>query len=162
VSEGRLQKAREVLEFDGRPLVFFQISGPDATKQRFIDTVLRSTGALSKRYKVVVSMGYLGGSGEPKRLADGTLLYDWCPIKDELFALSHVLVARAGHRTIGQCIDAGKPAVLVSGGDSLDCVRPLFRKPGRRTARTRRGEPNVGHGLEPPRKVALDGRVPAR
>jgi len=113
VSEDRLQKAREVLGFDARPLVFFQISGPDATKKRFIDIVLRSAGELSSRYKIVVSMGYLGGSGEPRRLTDGTLLYDWCPIKDELFMLSDVLVARAGHRTIGQCIDAGKPAVLV-------------------------------------------------
>ena len=113
VSEERLQKARDVLGFDKRPLVFFQISGPDATKKRFYDIALKSASALSARYKVVVSMGLLGGSGEPRGLADGTLLYDWCPIKDELFLLSEVLVARAGHRTIGQCIDAGKPAVLV-------------------------------------------------
>jgi UDP-N-acetylglucosamine--N-acetylmuramyl-(pentapeptide) pyrophosphoryl-undecaprenol N-acetylglucosamine transferase len=113
ISEERLRKAREVLEFDPRPLVFFQISGPDATKKRFIDIVLQSAAALSGRYKVVVSMGYLGGSGVPNRLADGTLVYDWCPIKDELFELSDVMVARSGHRTIGQCIDAGKPAVLV-------------------------------------------------
>jgi UDP-N-acetylglucosamine--N-acetylmuramyl-(pentapeptide) pyrophosphoryl-undecaprenol N-acetylglucosamine transferase len=113
VSEDRLQKAREVLGFDRRPLVFFQISGPDATKQRFIDIVLRSVGELSSRYKVVVSMGYLGGSGEPRMLAGGALLYDWCPIKDELFALSDVMVGRSGHRTIGQCIDSGKPAVLI-------------------------------------------------
>ncbi|MGD0476690.1 MAG: glycosyltransferase [Nitrososphaerales archaeon] len=113
VSEDRLQKAREALEFDGRSLVFFQVSGPEATKKMFIDTILKSAGALSSRYKVVVSMGYLGGSGKPRRLADGTLLYDWCPIKDELFMLSDVLVSRSGHRTIGQCIDAGKPAVLV-------------------------------------------------
>jgi UDP-N-acetylglucosamine--N-acetylmuramyl-(pentapeptide) pyrophosphoryl-undecaprenol N-acetylglucosamine transferase len=113
VSEDRLRKAREVLGFDRRPLVFFQISGPDATKKRFIELVLRSVEELSGRYKVVVSMGYLGGSGEPTRVSDGALLYDWCPIKDELFSLSAVLVGRSGHRTIGQCIDAGKPAVLV-------------------------------------------------
>lgn len=113
ISEERLQKAREVLEFDRRPLVFFQISGPDATKKKFVDVVLQSAGALSSRYKVVVSMGYLGGSSEPRRLTSGTLFYDWCPIKDELFELSDVMVARSGHRTIGQCIDAGKPAVLV-------------------------------------------------
>ena len=113
VSEDRVQRAREVLGSDGRPLVFFQISGPDATKKRFIETVLQSAATLSGRYKVVISMGYLGGSGEPRRLADGTMLYDWCPIKDELFMLSDVLVSRSGHRTIGQCIDAGKPAVLV-------------------------------------------------
>ena len=113
VSEDRLQKARQVLGFDRRPLVFFQVSGPDATKKRFIDIVLGSVGALSSRYKVVVSMGYLGGSGEPRIISDGALVYDWCPIKDELFALSAVMVGRSGHRTIGQCIDAGKPAVLV-------------------------------------------------
>lgn len=113
VSADRLQRVREVLGFDGRPLVFFQISGPDATKRRFIDAVLQSANALSSRYKVVVSMGYLGGSRDPRRLADGTLLYDWCPVKDELFMLSDVIVSRSGHRTIGQCIDAGKPAVLV-------------------------------------------------
>lgn len=113
VSEDRLQKARDVLEFDRRSLVFFQISGPDATKKGFINTVIQSTSALSSRYNVVVSLGYLGGSREPRRLANGTLLYDWCPIKDELFMLSDVLVSRSGHRTIGQCIDLGKPAVLI-------------------------------------------------
>lgn len=113
VSDERLQKAREVLEFDRRPLVFFQISGPDATKRKFINIVLRSAAELSSRYKVVVSMGYLGGSSEPRRLSGGALFYDWCPIKDELFHLSDVLVGRSGHRTIGQCIDAGKPAVLI-------------------------------------------------
>jgi len=113
VSEERLRKAREVLEFDKRPLVFFQISGPDATKKNFAEVALKSAAALSSRYKVVVSMGYLGGTSEPRRLTNGTLFYDWCPIKDELFELSNVMVARSGHRTIGQCIDAGKPAVLV-------------------------------------------------
>jgi len=113
ISEERLRKAREVLEFDRRPLVFFQISGPDATKKKFVDVALRSASALSSRYKVVVSMGYLGGSSEPRRLANGTLFYDWCPIKDEIFMLADMLVARSGHRTIGQCIDARKPAVLV-------------------------------------------------
>jgi UDP:flavonoid glycosyltransferase YjiC (YdhE family) len=58
-------------------------------------------------------MGRPSGSGEPRRLASGAWIYDWCPVKDELFSLSSVVVARAGHRTIGQCIDAGKPAVLV-------------------------------------------------
>jgi len=114
VSPERLQKAREVIGGPGgRPLIFFQISGPDATKERFISTVLKSVSVLSHRYKVIVSMGYLGGSWEPKRLSGGALLYDWCPIRDELFMLSDVIVSRSGHRTIGQCIDAAKPAVLV-------------------------------------------------
>jgi len=78
-----------------------------------VDTALRSTDALSKRYNIVVSLGHLNGSGEPTRLANGTWVYEWCPIKDELFELSSLVVSRSGHRTIGQCIDAGKPAVLI-------------------------------------------------
>jgi len=113
ISEDRLEKAKETIGFDGRPLLFFQISGPDATKKLFVDTAIKAAVSLSGEYKVVVSFGYLGGSREPSRLARGVLLYDWCPIKDELFMISSVVVSRSGHRTIGQCIDAGVPAVLV-------------------------------------------------
>jgi UDP:flavonoid glycosyltransferase YjiC (YdhE family) len=113
LSEERLLKAKRSLDIDDRPIVFCQISGPDATKERFKDIVLQAAQQISQKYNFVISMGYTGGSTEPKRLADGTWLYDWCPIRDELFILSEVLVSRAGHRTIGQCIDAGKPAVLI-------------------------------------------------
>jgi len=113
IDEDRLRKAKEAIGFDGRPLVFFQISGPDATKKVFIDTAIKTAINLSDKYKVVVSFGYLGGSWNPTKLTGGGLLYEWCPIKDELFLISNVVVSRSGHRTIGQCIDAGKPAVLV-------------------------------------------------
>ena len=113
IGEERLQRAKRTLNLDARPLVFIQISGPDATKKRFSETALRAAQTLSKRYNIVISLGYLHGTGEATRLADGTVLYEWCPVKDELFALSSVVVARSGHRTIGQCIDTGKPAVLI-------------------------------------------------
>ena len=113
LSNERLETAKRALAIDGRPLAFFQISGPDVTKRTFRDTVIQSTAALANRYNIIISMGYPSGSGEPKRLANGAWIYDWCPIKDELFMLSSLVVARAGHRTIGQCIDSGKPAVLI-------------------------------------------------
>ena len=46
-------------------------------------------------------------------LQTNSWLYEWCPIKDELFALSDVIVARAGHTTISQCVDLGKPAIYI-------------------------------------------------
>jgi UDP-N-acetylglucosamine--N-acetylmuramyl-(pentapeptide) pyrophosphoryl-undecaprenol N-acetylglucosamine transferase len=113
LSEESVRRAKEALDIDGRPLAFFQISGPDVTKRAFFDTVINASGALAEKYNIVISMGHPSGSGEPRRLASGAWIYDWCPVKDELFSLSSLVVARAGHRTIGQCIDAGKPAVLV-------------------------------------------------
>ncbi|MGA2664226.1 MAG: glycosyltransferase [Nitrososphaerales archaeon] len=112
-TEESVRRVKAALGLDGRPLVFFQISGPDVTKRAFVETVLRTTGDLSRSCNVVISMGYPNASDEPRRLAGGAWIYDWCPVKDELFSLSSLVVARAGHGTIGQCIDAGKPAVLV-------------------------------------------------
>jgi UDP-N-acetylglucosamine--N-acetylmuramyl-(pentapeptide) pyrophosphoryl-undecaprenol N-acetylglucosamine transferase len=111
-SEEKLQKIRETLGLNKR-VVFIQISGPNASKKYFIKTALNAAGPLSKEFNIIVSLGYPGGSPEPKPLANGGWVYEWCPVKDELFILSSVLVARSGHGTIGQCVNAGKPAVLV-------------------------------------------------
>jgi len=109
----RVGRAKENLGLDDRPLVFCQISGPDATKGRLADTLLESADLVTQKYNLVISMGYAGGSPEPRKLPGGGWLFEWCPVKDELFELSAVIVARAGHSTIGQCIDHLKPAVLI-------------------------------------------------
>lgn len=108
-----LQRAKASLGLGRRPLVFCQISGPDETKKGFADTILRSADRLTRDYDLVVSMGLSAGSSAPRRLASGAWVYEWCPVKDELFELAGLVVARAGHSTIGQCIDRGKPALLV-------------------------------------------------
>jgi UDP:flavonoid glycosyltransferase YjiC (YdhE family) len=112
-SKGSVEKARRSLGFDSRPVVFCQVSGPDATKARFVQTLREAAGALSEEFNLVISLGFAGGSTEPKKLSGGGWLFEWCPIKGELFAASDLIVARAGHSTIGQCINAGKTAVLV-------------------------------------------------
>ncbi len=113
VTEEAARKTKSALGIDGRPLVFCQVSGPDATKGRFAQTIIEATASLAREHNVVISLGYPEGSREPRKLATGAWIYEWCPVKDELFSLSRVLVARAGHSTIGQCIEKGKPAVLV-------------------------------------------------
>jgi len=113
VTEESIQKVRRALCFDSRDAVFIQISGPNATKKRFVDCAVEATQQLSKRFNVVLSLGYPKGSKDPKKLANGSWLFEWCPVKDELFTLSRALVGRSGHGTIGQCINLGKPAVLV-------------------------------------------------
>jgi UDP-N-acetylglucosamine--N-acetylmuramyl-(pentapeptide) pyrophosphoryl-undecaprenol N-acetylglucosamine transferase len=113
ISEDRLSKVRSALELDSRPIVFMQISGPNATKNAFIQPALESAEFLSRRYNVIISKGVPSQSQIPYKLANGAWVYDWCPIKDELFVLGDVLVTRAGHTTISQCISTGKPSVLV-------------------------------------------------
>ncbi len=108
-----VERVRRTLGFDRRPVVFCQVSGPDPTKRGFRDTLLAAAERISKSHNLVISLGYPGGSPEPKKLAGGGWLFEWCPVKDELFASADLIVGRAGHSTIGQCINAGKPAVLI-------------------------------------------------
>ncbi len=113
VPKEKILKVRSLLQLDSRPVVFMQISGPNATKEAFFRPALESTSVLSEKFNVIISKGLPSKSVLPTRLANGAWVYDWCPIKDELFELSDVLVARAGHTTISQCINAGKPSILV-------------------------------------------------
>ncbi len=113
VTEQSTQKVKRLLGLESRKLVFIHISGPNATKKRFAECALIVAEKLSKQFDVVVSLGYPNGSSEPKKIAGGSWLYEWCPVKDELFVLSDAIVGRAGHGTIGQCINLGTPAVLV-------------------------------------------------
>ncbi|HXY56498.1 MAG TPA: glycosyltransferase family protein [Nitrososphaerales archaeon] len=106
-------RVRASLGLGKRPLVFCPVSGPEPTKDRFVRTLIAAAREMSKSYDIVISMGYSKGTTEPKRFCDGGWLFEWCPVKDELLELSTLLVARAGHSTIGQCIDRSKPAVLV-------------------------------------------------
>ncbi len=113
IAESRLAQVHHSLQMDSRPIVFMQISGPNATKKAFIDPVIESASTLARRYNVVISKGFPSGTSVPSKLASGAWVYEWCPIKDELFALSDVLVARSGHTTIAQCINDAKPSVVI-------------------------------------------------
>jgi|SRR5579875_1728597 len=109
----RLEYVRRLLSLDKRPIVFIQISGPEPTKPGFINAAMSSAKLLCEEYNVVVSKGHPRGSEIPFRLSNGCWVYEWCPVKDELFQLSDIVVARAGHTTLSQCIESGKPAVTV-------------------------------------------------
>jgi UDP-N-acetylglucosamine--N-acetylmuramyl-(pentapeptide) pyrophosphoryl-undecaprenol N-acetylglucosamine transferase len=113
VSEEDTRRAANLLGLDRKPLVFCQVSGPDATKGWFVEALATAAKDICREHNLVISAGYPGASSEPRRLASGAWLFDWCPVKDEMFRLADLVVARAGHSTIGQCIEQGKPAVLV-------------------------------------------------
>jgi len=113
ISEKQIESVRNQLGIDSRPLVFIQISGPERTKTHFIEIALNVAKYISKEYNVVISKGVASGATLPSKLNSGVLVYEWCPVKDELFLMSDLVVARAGHTTISQCIENGKQAVLV-------------------------------------------------
>lgn len=102
------------LGFDGsKPVVFVHISGPMETRMPMIRLALEAAKPLDGRVQFVFSEGRPNGSPEPKKVGQSTWYYEWCPVRDEVFALSDLVVLRGGHVALSQAIQFGKPVVTI-------------------------------------------------
>jgi UDP:flavonoid glycosyltransferase YjiC (YdhE family) len=114
VSEGRVDKIASQLGFDrSRPIVFIHISGPAQTRPALIRVTLETIKKLDSRIQFAISEGNPKGESEPRRVGESGWYYGWCPVRDEIFAMSDLLVLRGGHVALSQAIQFGKPVVTI-------------------------------------------------
>jgi UDP:flavonoid glycosyltransferase YjiC (YdhE family) len=69
--------------------------------------------ALRPDIQYVISEGNPNGSTIPSKLQARGWYYEWCPVRDEIFALSNALVLRGGHAALSQAIQFGKPVLTI-------------------------------------------------
>lgn len=96
-----------------KPLVFVHISGPSSTRPSLISKVLQAIRDSQADIQYVISEGRPNGKIQPAKLSNSVWYYEWCPIKDELFKISDIIVLRGGHTAISQAIQYGKPIVTI-------------------------------------------------
>jgi UDP-N-acetylglucosamine--N-acetylmuramyl-(pentapeptide) pyrophosphoryl-undecaprenol N-acetylglucosamine transferase len=114
ISEEQVSKVALRLGLDRiRPLVFIHISGPFQTRPALIKVALETAKRLDPKIQFVISEGNPKGNIEPKRMGKLSWFYEWCPVRDEIFAASDLLVLRGGHVALSQAIQFGKPVVTV-------------------------------------------------
>jgi UDP:flavonoid glycosyltransferase YjiC (YdhE family) len=114
ISEQQIIKVTNSLNFSNdKPIVFFHISGPAKTRLPFVRKVLEAQKYFKNNIQYVISEGKPNGKIEPFKISDNGWYYEWCPIRDELFILSNILVLRGGHTTISQAIQFGKPIISI-------------------------------------------------
>jgi UDP-N-acetylglucosamine--N-acetylmuramyl-(pentapeptide) pyrophosphoryl-undecaprenol N-acetylglucosamine transferase len=94
------------------PRVFWQVSGPPATRPAYLRWAFEAARALKDEYSFVISGGDPSASAEPVEVPGG-YYYGWCEIAGQYFGSCDVVVARAGHGTIGQALLSSKPSLLV-------------------------------------------------
>ncbi len=110
----RLEEASQMLNISSeKPFIFLHISGPEPTRRPLTNLVLRAFKELEPAIQYVVSEGRPGGNASPQRISDSGWYFEWCPIRDELFSLCDALVIRAGHASISQSIQFGKPFLCI-------------------------------------------------
>jgi UDP-N-acetylglucosamine--N-acetylmuramyl-(pentapeptide) pyrophosphoryl-undecaprenol N-acetylglucosamine transferase len=114
ISEEQVSKAANTLGFDRmQPLVFVHISGPFQTRPALIKVALETAARLDPKVQFVISEGNPKGDSKPRRMGKLSWFYEWCPIRDEIFAISDLLVLRGGHVALSQAVQFGKPVVTV-------------------------------------------------
>ncbi len=110
----RLDSIKESLGISNdKPLVFVHISGPSSTRPSLISKVLQAIRDSQADIQYVISEGRPNGKIQPAKLSNSVWYYEWCPIKDELYKISDIIVIRGGHTAISQAIQYGKPIVTI-------------------------------------------------
>lgn len=114
VSEDEINKVAGRLGFyRSRPVVFIHVSGPAQTRMSLVRVALEAVKKLDPKIQFVISEGRANGKTEPARIGESGWYYEWCPVRDEIFAMSDLLVLRGGHVALSQAIQFGKPVVTV-------------------------------------------------
>ncbi|MGH9991201.1 MAG: glycosyltransferase [Nitrososphaera sp.] len=113
-TEESMNEVAKKLAIDrSQPLVFVHVSGPLRTRLTLINLALESLKLFDSKIQFVVSEGRADGDPSPKRIGRSGWYYEWCPVRDEIFAMSSLLVVRGGHVALSQALQYGKPVVSV-------------------------------------------------
>ncbi len=114
VTEAEMNKVAGKLGFDrSRPILFIHISGPAETRMVLVRVALEAVKSLDLKIQFVISEGNPKGSTDPRRINESGWYYEWCLERDEIFAMSDLLVLRGGHVALTQAIQFGKPVITV-------------------------------------------------
>ena len=114
INQEQLIKITNMLGFDKSiPLVFVHVSGPVQTRPALLKVALETAKSLDPKIQFVISGGNPRGISDPMRIGRLSWYYEWCPVRDEIFAASDLIVLRGGHVALSQAIQFGKPVVTV-------------------------------------------------
>jgi UDP:flavonoid glycosyltransferase YjiC (YdhE family) len=95
-----------------KPVIFAPISGPVKEKAFLIGILRKILLEFPDDYEVVISLGYPNADNKPVH-HDNVTIYKWVPNRFEYLKACDLVIGRAGHGTITQCMSYGKPMILV-------------------------------------------------
>ena len=95
-----------------KPLILVSISGPTREKSYLTGALRKILLEFPDDYEIVLSLGYPNADTEPI-LHSNLRIYKWIPNRFEYLKACDLVISRAGHGTLTQCMYYGKPMILV-------------------------------------------------
>ncbi|MEM3626572.1 MAG: glycosyltransferase [Candidatus Bathyarchaeia archaeon] len=107
------EELREKLKLPrNRPVIFVPLSGPTAEKTFLIEFLKKTLSDFPDEYEIVMSIGNPGMNDKPTCKSRLTI-YGWIPNRFEYLKACDLVISRAGHGTLTQCICYGKPMIVI-------------------------------------------------
>jgi UDP:flavonoid glycosyltransferase YjiC (YdhE family) len=95
-----------------KPVIFAPVSGPVKEKAFLIRILRKILLEFPEDYEVIISLGYPNAGNKALHHGNATI-YEWVPNRFEYLKACDLVICRAGHGTITQCMSYGKPIILV-------------------------------------------------
>lgn len=96
----------------GKRVIFVPISGPSEQKSFLTAMLSKILTAFPNDYEIIMSLGRPGRTEVSTRIRNVTI-YEWLPNRFEYLKACDMVIARAGHGTMTQCMCYGKPMILI-------------------------------------------------
>ncbi|MBS7248948.1 MAG: glycosyltransferase [Candidatus Jordarchaeales archaeon] len=106
------EKAKLMLGFDERPLIYIGISGTKVEREAVNKILLDVVSTFPEKYQVIMSTGNPGEVREIFR-KDGVRVYNWVPDRYLVLKACDIVVSRSGHNTIAESMYYGVPSILI-------------------------------------------------
>lgn len=95
-----------------KPVIFAPISGPIRERAFLTGILRRILLEFPDDYEIILSLGYPNADTKP--IFHGNLrIHKWIPNRFEYLKACDLVVSRAGHGTLTQCMCYGKPMIIV-------------------------------------------------
>jgi UDP:flavonoid glycosyltransferase YjiC (YdhE family) len=95
-----------------KPVIFVPISGPIRERAFLTGALTKILLEFPKDYEIVMSLGYPNADDKPMHYR-GLTIYKWTSNRFEYLKASDLVIGRAGHGTLTQCMCYGKPMILI-------------------------------------------------
>lgn len=116
-----IDKLREKMGLDRRPLIYGAVSGPEHERKWLGDKLLRFLSDLPEEYQAVLSLGIKGNESKPLRKGNLTV-YRWIPNRFELLKACDLVIGRGSHNTMMHALAYGKPMLLIPAQEQTEQI----------------------------------------
>jgi len=93
----------------GGPIIFYHASGPAYERRILTRQILPILDEIAREYQVIATLG----GDEPGYAAERVRVYRWVDDPMRIFAISDLVICRAGQTTLAKALASGKPVIMI-------------------------------------------------